>query len=85
MTFLFFLATFDARDTVHFYDFPSISEFTMCFWIKLDDSWMGGNPISLYYRQKTTQIMILLYLEDGEIIFIFQVTPDSEQGNEHQR
>lgn len=57
----------------------------MCFWIKLDDSWMGGNPISLYYRQKTTQIMILLYLEDGEIIFIFQVTPDSEQGNEHQR
>ena len=70
---------------MEFYDFPSISEYTMCFWIKLDDSWMGGNPISLYYRQKDTQIIVILYLESGEIQFVFQVTPDFDQDHGHQR
>jgi len=82
---IFFSATFDAKDTVEFFDFPSISEYTMCFWIKLDESWMGGNPISLYYRQKDTQIMIILYLESGEIKFLFQVTPQFQQGSDPQR
>ena len=70
---------------MEFYNFPSISEFTMCFWIKLDESWTGGNPIPLYYRQKDTQIVILLYLESGEIQFVFQVTPEFQQGHEDQR
>ena len=46
---------------------------------------MGGNPISLYYKQKDTQIMISLFLVDGEIEFVFQVTPAFEQGHEVQR
>ena len=70
---------------MEFYNFPSISEFTMCFWIKLDESWMGGNAITLYYRHKEAQILILLYLEGGEIQFVFQVTPDFQQGHEIQR
>ena len=70
---------------MEFFDFPSISEYTMCFWIKLDKSWMGGNAISLYYHQKETQIMIILYLESGEIHFVFQVTPEFDQGHEEQR
>ena len=46
---------------------------------------MGGNAISLYYHQKETQIMIILYLESGEIHFVFQVTPEFDQGHEEQR
>ena len=88
LTFLFpfSLATFDAKDDVHFYDFPSLSEFTMCFWIQLDAKDIQiGNPIALHYAQKKTQVMAILYAEQGEIKFIFQASPNTEQGNEHQR
>ena len=70
---------------MEFLDFPSISEYTMCFWIKLDGSWMGGNHISLYYRQKETQIIIILYADRGEIHFVFVVTPEFDQGHGEQR
>ena len=80
--YFFLLATFDARDTVMFFNFPSISEFTMCFWIKVDESWTGENPNALYYRQQDTQVMIVLYIASGEIRFGFVVTPQFQQDHE---
>lgn len=81
----FFLATFDAKDRVYFNDFPSISEFTMCFWMKLYDPGVGGGPVSLYYSQKNSQIMIFSSPKDGDIVFEFLATPDSKRGDERQR
>ena len=84
--FFFLLATFDARDTVMFFNFPSISEFTMCFWIKLDESWTGVNPApSLYYHQKDTLIWIALFIISGEIELMVKLKSQSQQGHELQR
>lgn len=69
---------------MEFLDFPSMSEYTMCFWIKLDESWMGGDLISLYYRQKDSQIISILYLHSGEVHFVFKVTPEFNQGRGDQ-
>lgn len=56
----------------------------MCFWIKVDESWIAGDPISLYYRQKDSQIISFLYLHSGEVHFVFQVTPEINQGRGEQ-
>ncbi|KAL9983627.1 hypothetical protein ACROYT_G005826 [Oculina patagonica] len=77
--------TFDAKDTIYVDDFPSLPEFTMCLWIKLDARWQGGYPIALYYNHKKTQVIYILSQKQAEIFFTFQATPNTEQGSEHQR
>ncbi|KAL9984080.1 hypothetical protein ACROYT_G006336 [Oculina patagonica] len=77
--------TFDAKEDIKINDFPSLSELTMCLWIKLDATWQGGNPFPLRYYRKKTQLIYALVKEQGEIVFLFQVTPNTEQGNEVQR
>lgn len=86
-SFFFFLATFDVKDRarVYFNDFPSISEFTICFWMKLYDPGVGGGPVSFHYNQKNSQIMIFLSSKDGDIVFEFLAAPDSKRGDERQR
>ena len=55
----------------------------MCLWIKVDASWAsaGGDPIALHYVSANTQIMSLLWVEQGEIVFVFQVSPDTQHAD----
>ena len=57
----------------------------MCIWKKIDASWGGGYPITLYYSPPNAKVLALFYQLQGEIEFGFQVTPNTEQGLEDQR
>ena len=79
----FLLATFDARDRVTFYNFPSTSEFTICLWINLYSESEDGMAIAVQYSQKNSAIRIMLrHKSRTETELHFLVGPAFQQENE---
>ncbi|KAJ7375171.1 hypothetical protein OS493_001909 [Desmophyllum pertusum] len=77
--------TFDAQDYVRFSDVPSLSEFTMCLWIKvtLDSTW---DNFYIYAHLSAPGVIIcMLTPKNGGIEFTFQISPNLEQNGQFQR